>query len=111
VGERLRRLEEEPPEQVEEAPVGRVQLQSRVDAVLARALRAPPLAAGTIASTRFLRESMRNCPPAPTRVSSWTIRERLRGAHRMLAWDARSSSGPALGGIGETIGETRRTHR
>ena len=28
-------------------------------------------------------------------------------AHRMLAWDARSSSGPALGGIGET----RRTHR
>jgi hypothetical protein len=40
------------PEQVEAAPVGRVQLQSRADAVLARALRAPPLAAGTIASTR-----------------------------------------------------------
>ena len=31
-------LEEELPEQVEEAPVGRVQLQSRVDPVLTRAL-------------------------------------------------------------------------
>ena len=38
---------------MEAAPVGRVQLQSRADAVLARALRAPPLAAGTIASTRY----------------------------------------------------------
>ena len=79
VGERLRRLEEERPEQVEEAPVGRVQLQSRVDAyVRARALRAPPLGAGTIAGTRC-RFASRCGTVRPRRgeVSSWTAASNL----------------------------------